>query len=218
MNTQSVIAQALVDIGAVGFAVESPITFKSGIVSPIYIDNRTFPAHPTEWKLVVQGFSKLITDKKLKYDMIAGIETAGIPHSAALGLTLMKPSVFVRKTAKDHGTKKLVEGGSVVSKTVLLVEDHVSTGLSSLAGVAALRDSGAVVTDCLSITSFEMQEATEQFATANVELHTLTTITHIVQAAVTSKVISLSDATIIKEWLADPHGWFAKRSKKSGNL
>ncbi len=213
MKTEQIIAEALVGIGAVGFAFEPPITFKSGILSPTYIDNRTFPAHPTEWKHVIEGFAAVIARNKLQFDYIAGIETAGIPHSAALGFFLQKPSVFVRKASKDHGTKKMVEGGSVSNKTVLLIEDHVTTGLSSLTGVQSLRAAGATVTDCLSITSFEMPEAVEQFAQAGVRLHTLTTFSHILKVAVAKKTITTAQSIMVNAWLADPHAWSNKHKQ-----
>ena len=103
------VAKALVEIGAVGFVPNNPITFKSGILSPIYIDNRKFPFYPSQWKVVLDGFASKIEEKNIRCEVLAGIETAGIPHSAALGSKMMVPSIFVRKAAKDHGTKKMVD-------------------------------------------------------------------------------------------------------------
>jgi len=171
MNTEQKVAKALLKIGAVGFMPDNPITFKSGIVSPIYIDNRKLPFHPNEWQIIIQSFAEIIKREKIKLDVIAGVEAAGIPHSAALGFLLKIPSVFVRKKAKDHGTKRMVEGGSVLNKNVLLIEDLVTTGDSSLRAVENLRKEGAKVKNCLVIVSYDFPEARDAFSKAKVKLH-----------------------------------------------
>lgn len=210
MNYAKEIASALVTIKAVGFVPEKPITFKSGLISPVYIDNRVFPFHPHQWSLVIQGFEDLIADKHLEFDVIAGIATAGIPHSAALGYAMVKPSVFVRKESKDHGTLKLIEGGDVKGGQVILVEDHITTGGSSLKGVAALRDEGSSVTDCLAITSYGFTEADANFEQAQVTVHTLTTFDHILSEALAQGLFSLDQEQIIRDWFTDPSGWAKK--------
>src|SRR3989344_7083369 len=174
MNTPQKIAQALIKINAVSFLPNNPIIFKSGIKSPVYIDNRKFPFHPEEWKSVIKGFANVIRENNIDFDIIAGVEAAGIPHSASLVFFLKMPSVFVRKQTKDHGTKKMVEGGDVKGKKVLLIEDLVSAGHSSLASVAVLRNEGAIVEDCMVIVSYGFIEAKEGFEKAKVRLHTLT--------------------------------------------
>lgn len=211
MNTAQVIARALLDIKAVGFKPNDPIRFKSGLLSPVYVDNRTFPFHPEHWRKVIDGFVELVASKKIEFDVVAGIETAGIPHSATLGFVMKKPSVFIRKAAKDHGTKKMVEGGDVMGKKVLLIEDHVTTGGSSLHGVRELKNAGAIVTDCLAITSYEFAEADKQFADEGVRLHTLTNFTEILKQAVAEAVINDKEAETVKAWLADPKGWEENR-------
>lgn len=207
MNYAQAVAQALLSIKAVGFVVDNPITFKSGIVSPVYIDNRRFPFHPESWKVIMQSFEQLIEENNLAFDIIAGIETAGIPHSAALGYALEVPSVFVRKSAKDHGTKKMIEGGEVKGTTVLLLEDHITTGGSSLAGVEALRDADATVHDCIAITSYGFKEAAESFSKAEVSLHTLTSFDQILPLAVETGIISRAEKAVVTSWLSNPKGW-----------
>lgn len=205
-DTSLKVAQALLEIKAVGFP-DQPITFKSGIKSPVYVDNRRFPFYPAAWKTVIEGFAAL--SQTVEFEVIAGIETAGIPHSAALGLFLQQPSVFVRKQVKDHGTKKRVEGGVVEGKRVLLIEDHITTGGSSLSGVAALRAEGATVTDCFAITSYEFAEAEQAFAEAGVTLHTLTSFSQILSVAENQSILQPSSLASVKNWLADPHHWQA---------
>lgn len=202
-----IIAKNLLKINAVGFAPTKPLTFKSGIISPVYTDNRKLPFFPTEWKQVIEGFAAVIKEKGIDFDIVAGVESAGIPHSAALGFHLQKPSVFVRKQAKDHGTKKMIEGGEVAGKKVLLIEDLVSTGGSSLAGVRSLREAGAIVTDCLVIVSYGFPEIAEAFAKERCNLHVLVTFPVILAEAVESGALSVADKNILEDFLADPHGW-----------
>jgi orotate phosphoribosyltransferase len=209
-STQQRIAQALLKIGAVGFKPKEPITFKSGIVSPVYVDNRKFPFYPEEWAKVIDGFQKLIEQDKIDFDVIAGIETAGIPHSAALGFASKKPSVFVRKQPKDHGMKKRIEGGVVEGMKALLIEDLVTTGGSSLSGVEALRNEGAEVHDCLVIISYGFPESVESFSQAKVKLHALTTFDVILEEALQLGKFTKDEMKLIQDWLKEPHGW-AKR-------
>jgi orotate phosphoribosyltransferase len=205
------IAEALIEINGVGFRPDNPITFKSGMKSPVYCDNRAFPFWPQQWAKVIHGFEKLIAEEDIPCDVVGGIEAAGIPHSAALGFSMAKPSVFIRKEAKEHGTKKRVEGGDVSGKHVLLVEDLVTTGMSSLSGVQALRAEGAVVTDCLAIISYNFAEAVEQFAEAGVRLHPLTTFEAVLEIAVQRSMIDEMGAASVRDWLSDPRGWAARK-------
>lgn len=206
-QTQKKVARALLEIGAVGFRPEDPIQFKSGIWSPVYVDNRLFTSNPNEWKDVIEGFQNLIKEKTLSFDMIAGIESAGISHSAVLGYQEKKPMVYVKKEVKEHGTKKRIEGGKVKGKKVLLLEDLVSTGGSSISGVNVLREEGAQVDDCIVIVSYGMKKATEKFDKEKVNLHTLTSFPVILEEAVSMGKISDEISETVKDWLSDPHGW-----------
>ncbi len=209
-SNASEIAQALLKIGAVIFTPHQPITFKSGILSPVYVDNRRLPFWPGEWKNVIQGFARLIAEEKLTFDVIAGIEAAGIPHSAALAFSLEKPSVFIRKQAKEHGTRSRIEGGDVAGKRVLLVEDLVTMGGSSLSGVEALRDVGAVVEHCLCITTYGFPESQQAFDAAQVHLHPLTPFRVIAEEAVRLGQFGTSELETIDAWMRDPHHWSKK--------
>ena len=204
------IAQVLLKIEAVGFDIDNPITFKSGIKSPVYVDNRKLPFFPNEWKVVLSGFKELMEKNKIDFDIIAGVEAGGIPHSAALGFLLNKPSIFVRKKAKEHGTKSMIEGGSVVGKKVLLIEDLVSTGGSSLAGILSIRNEGGIVNDCLVIVSYDFKEAKDAFEKAKVKLHLTTSFPVILDEAIALGKISETEALKVKEWFNDPHSWVDK--------
>lgn len=209
-DLQKEIARAILTIGAVGFRLDKPVTFVSGIQSPVYTDNRIFPFWPEEWRKVIRGFQQLISDRGIVFDVVAGIATAGIPHSAALGFAMNKPSVSIRKEAKDHGAGKRIEGGSIKGKTILLVEDLVTTGNSSLSGIEAVRNEGGIVNDCLIIVSYGFKESGDAFQGAYVNLHALTTFKAILAEALAEGQLSESDARLVEDWLADPKGW-AKR-------
>lgn len=205
------VARALLEIGGVGFRIDDPVTFKSGIVSPVYCDNRTFPFWPVQWKKVIEGFASLIARDTIPFDVIGGIEAAGIPHSAALGYAMQRPSIFIRKQAKEHGKRARIEGGDVAGKRVLLVEDLVTTGSSSLSGVHALRDAGAIVTDCLAIISYEFPEAQIAFESAEVHLHTLTDFSAVLSQALERGTLDAQQADEIRSWLREPYGWASRR-------
>lgn len=209
-------AEQLLDIQAVLFLLEQPIRFKSGLISPVYVDNRRLIAHPQMWTEVLDALMHAIATRKLLPDIIAGVETAAIPHSSVLGYRFQLPTVFVRKQTKTHGTKNRVEGGDVKGKHVLLIEDHISTGVSSLDGIAALREAGAIVTDCLSITSYGFSQAQADFEKAGVKPHTLLPFDVILDVAERKNYFSEGQKACIAEWLADPWPW-AERYSKSPN-
>jgi orotate phosphoribosyltransferase len=197
------IAEALLEIGGVGFRVAEPITFKS--------DNRRFPFWPAQWAKVIAGFAGVIAEDGIAVDVVGGVEAAGIPHSAALGFAMKLPSVFIRKEAKEHGTKKRVEGGDVRGLRVVLVEDLVTTGMSSLAAIDALRAEGAVVTDCLAIISYGFAEAVEAFAQAGVKLHAVTDFAAVLAVAEERGVLDAEGAAVVQDWLGDARGWAGRR-------
>ena len=198
------VARALLDAGTVTLRPDEPVTFKSGLRSPVYVDNRRLISQPSPWRVVVQAFAAELPDEDV---VIAGVESAGIPHSSALAYAAGRPSVFVRKAAKEHGLARRIEGGDVAGRRTILVEDMVTTGGSSLSAVVALREAGAVVTDCLAIITYGFVEAGEAFAAAAVRLTTLTTFETVVAEAIVRAMIDRRGAELVRAWLADPHAW-----------
>ncbi len=205
MNTKRSTAKALLDIGAVGFSPQAPIRFKSGILSPIYVDNRQLIYHPRAWHTVIDGFQAVI--KSLDAELIAGVAVGGVPHSSALAYAMNMPSIFVRKASKGHGKARRIEGGAVKRKKVVLLEDLVTTGGSSLSAVRALRQGGAIVSDLIAIVSYGFDEAARAFEQADVKLHTLTDFETLLEIALARGLFTDADASLIRDWLADPHGW-----------
>lgn len=219
-GVQTRVARALLEIGAVIFTPDKPITFKSGIQSPVYVDNRRLPFWPVQWGTVIDAFRQTIAQEKIECDVIAGIEAAGIPHSAALAYTMKMPSVFVRKQAKEHGTRSRIEGGDVSGRRVLLIEDLVTTGSSSLAGVEALREEGAQVQHCLCITSYGLPDAARAFDEAGVALHPLTPFSMIVLEASRMGRFGDKELRVLEAWLSNPQGWIeqVQRSDAEGEI
>ena len=206
-NAQRSIAKALLDIGAVGFSPSRPITFKSGILSPVYVDNRSLVFHPSQWRIIIDAFAALIRDRQLNFDAIAGVALGGIPHSSALAYQMSKPSVFIRKEDKAHGKGRRIEGGDVAGKRVLLLEDLITTGGSSLSAVTALREAGAKVHVVIAIVSYGFAESAAAFADAQVKLHTLVDFEAILELALQRELFSAQDAALIRSWFDDPRNW-----------
>jgi orotate phosphoribosyltransferase len=207
------VAEALIAIDGVGFRPSEPITFKSGIKSPVYCDNRRFPFWPEQWRKVIRGFEQILSESKVPVDVVGGVEAAGIPHSAALGFAMQLPSIFIRKEPKEHGTRKRVEGGDVAGRRVVLVEDLITTGGSCMAAIHALRAEGALVTDCLAIISYGFPEAVELFQQNGVRLHTTTTFEAVLIVALERGLIDADGASVVREWLKNPRGWTAAISE-----
>lgn len=211
-STASAVARALIDIGAVGVRADNPITFKSGIISPVYVDNRTLPYHPAAWRVVVEGFQHMLQEKKIAFDVLAGVAVGGVPHASALGYVMQRPSLFIRKETKDHGTGKRVEGGVVKGKNVLLIEDLVTTGGSSLSAIEALRAEGGLCDTLAAIVTYDFTEAKNNFAKAGVTALSLTNFPTILAEGVAMGRFSAAEKQAVEEWLSDPHSWGKKKS------
>jgi orotate phosphoribosyltransferase len=204
------VARALIDASALTYQPQTPVTFRSGLRSPMYVDGRRLIFHPGAWRVVVEALRSTLEQGAVEADVLAGVETAGIPHSSALAFAARLPSVFVRKEAKGHGLGRRVEGGDVTDLRVALVEDLVTTGGSSLDAVGALRDAGAIVTDCLAITTYGFDGVAEAFDGAGVRLTVLTTVATIMDEATASGALDRAAADDIGAWLADPAAWSAQ--------
>ena len=206
---EEALAIALLDTKAFHHTPDSPVIFRSGIQSPVYIDNRRLINHPQAWHRIIDGMRARIADSGLNFDVIAGIAVGGIPHSSALAWSLSLPSVFVRKEAKEHGLQGRIDGGDVDGRHVLLVEDMITTGGSSLSGVTALRAAGATVTDCLAITTYDLEEARQAFRQQEVRLWPLVSFRALLSAAVARGLLDDAARERIKAWQRHPRDWRA---------
>ncbi|MBI1934866.1 orotate phosphoribosyltransferase [Candidatus Woesearchaeota archaeon] len=203
------IAETLLNLNAVMLRTKPPFTWASGILSPIYTDNRILMSYPRERELIVNSLIKLLKKNKITIDGFSGTATAGIPWAAWLAQKLKKPMVYARSEAKDHGKENKVEGKVEEGKNYVIIEDLISTGGSSLNTINAVREMGGVVEFTIAIFTYELEKAKANFESANVKLLTLTNFTSLVKTALDKKSISKEQLSHIMDWKRHPEGWVA---------
>lgn len=201
------IAEFLLQIKAVKLSPKKPFTWASGWKSPIYCDNRKTLSYPAVRTYIRQQFVQVINHEFGRPDMIAGVATGGIAHGALVAHDMGLPFVYVRSNAKDHGMKNMVEGDLTTGRSVVVVEDLVSTGSSSLNAVAALRDAGCEVKGMVSIFTYGFDEAVKAFEKEKVKLHALSNYQVLLDQAMHDSYITEKDLLSLNEWRKDPSNW-----------
>jgi len=204
------VAKILFEIGAVTFSRNRPFRFDSGLLSPVYVDNRILISYPKERKLVIDELLKLIKEKVSKFDVVAGVATAGIPHAAWIADKLNKPMIFARSKPKDHGKGQQVEGKLSRGQRVLVVEDLISTAGSSKRVIEAIRSQGGVVSDEVAIYSHNLKEANKNMNQVKVKLHNLTDTKTAALYAKEKGFLKKEQTEIIFDWVKDPQNWAKK--------
>ncbi len=210
MTTSQDVAKILLEIKAVTLSPEKPYRYASGILSPIYCDNRLLMSYVDKREQIINHFIQTIKQNSLQFDIIAGTATAGIPHAAWLAEKLKKPMIYIRAGAKEHGKTNQIEGKLEKGQKVLVIEDLISTGGSSVAAVEAVRNAGGIVTDCLAIFTYEMQKAKDKFKESNCNIITLSNFTTLIRIAGDNSYISADSVKKALEWNKDPQGWGKK--------
>ena len=201
MNTvETQIAEKLLAIKAVKLQPNQPFTWASGWLSPIYCDNRKTLSHPELRKTIKKELAKLVKEKYPEVEVIAGVATGAIAQGAMVADELNLPFVYVRSSPKDHGLENLVEGDLNKGQKVVVIEDLISTGKSSLKAVDALRNCGAEVLGMVANFSYLFEKATESFAEKNVELTTLSNYDAVLQAALMTNYISEENLQTLAAW------------------
>jgi len=201
------IAEFLLQIKAVKLEPEHPFTWASGLKSPIYCDNRKTLSYPKIRTYIRQQFVESIQEHFGKPDVIAGVATGGIALGALVAQEMGLPFVYVRSEAKKHGLTNTIEGDIESRQSVVVIEDLVSTGGSSLKAVAALREAGCVVKGMVAIFTYEFEEAAANFKKAKCELKTLTNYSNLIETAVEKEYIAKKDVESLKQWKLNPQGW-----------
>ncbi|MGE7621895.1 orotate phosphoribosyltransferase [Viridibacillus sp. NPDC096237] len=203
MTIQKEVAQGMLEVGAVELSPNDPFTWASGIKSPIYCDTRLTISYPKVRTTIANGLAALIKENFPETDVVAGTATAGIPHAAWVSDILDLPMVYVRSKPKDHGRGNQTEGKLSTGQKVVVVEDIISTGGSSITAVEALRREGAEVLGVVSVYSYKLPRAEQAFEEVGVPYYSLSNFEALVEAAKESGAIDESDIPGLLQWHKD---------------
>ena len=201
------VAEFLLQIKAIKLQPNNPFTWASGIKSPIYCDNRITLSHPTIRTYIRQNLVALIQEEFGSVGLIAGVATAGIPQGVLVAQELGLPFAYVRSKPKEHGTGSLIEGEIFDNQRVVVVEDLISTGKSSLQAVDALRQAGCDVAGLVAIFSYGLDEATENFKNTKCRFSTLSNYNALIEYASEHRFINKEDLKLLRKWRDNPAEW-----------
>ncbi len=206
MFNNQILATKLLETGAVRIQPEQPFTWASGLRSPMYCDNRILLSFPEIRTGLIDLMVKVIKDFEF-FNTIAGVATAGIPHGALLADRLKLPYAYIRSKPKDHGRQNLIEGIIGENAKVLVVEDLISTGMSSLQAVQAVREVPAKVAGVIAIFQYGLPVAKNAFTAAECPYRTLTDFETVIQVAADTGRIEPYHLEVLRHWSADPQAW-----------
>ncbi len=212
---EGILAKAALDLGAIRLSPQKPFLWASGYWMPIYNDNRLLLSDAKVRLLIAQGFEQLLHDLAIEVDAISGTATAGIPHATTLADLMGKPLSYVRSSGKAHGLKNLIEGlgpdGSYQGAKVLLIEDLISTGGSSIKAIKAIREADGVVEHCFSIFTYGLAASAQAFDALDppCTLNSLLRFDVALDAALNSGYVDSQGVAMLKKWKEDPFGWGA---------
>jgi len=206
-TTQIEIAKKLLEIGTIKIQPDVPFTWASGWKSPIYCDNRKTLSYPETRELIRDKFVELVSEKYPETEVIAGVATGAIAHGALVADKLGLPFIYVRSAPKGHGLENLIEGDLKPNQKVLIIEDLISTGTSSLKTVDAIKNFGGEVIGMAAIFTYNFPQAEENFRKANVELTTLSCYQVLIELALAFGKISQEQANSLMKWREDPENW-----------
>ena len=206
-ETAERVAKNLLQIKAIKLNNSNPFTWASGLKSPIYCDNRIALSYPKIRTFIRQELVKSITEKFGDVDVIAGVATAGIPQGALVAQEMGLPFIYVRSSKKSHGMTNMIEGVLHSGQSVMVVEDLISTGKSSLAAVDALQEAGANVKGMVSIFTYGLPIADENFKKAKCKLVSLSNYEYLVKTGIAENSISEKDQDSLLKWKENPKEW-----------
>lgn len=207
MTNEKAVAEKLLQVGAVKLSPENPFTWASGWKSPIYCDNRKVLSFPFVRDFIKSELCNVIFEHFPEADMLSGVATAGIPWGAMAADQLKLPYSYVRPKPKEHGLGNQIEGAVTAGQKVLVIEDLISTGKSSLQVVEVLRQAGVEVVGMVSIFNYGFAQAEKAFADAGVSFRSLTNYSHLISLAVEKGQVGSEQETVLLSWRNDPAGW-----------
>jgi orotate phosphoribosyltransferase len=200
-------AELLLQIKAIKLEPQQPFTWASGWKSPIYCDNRIILSYPPIRNFVRENFARQIEELYGKPDVIAGVATGAIGIGMLVAEYMNLPFIYIRPEAKGHGRKNQIEGHLESGQTVVVIEDLISTGNSSLNAIKALQEANVTIKGLLAIFSYGFKISEDNFKKANIDLYTLSGYDHLIDTAVKSNYINASEAETLKSWRKDPSNW-----------
>jgi len=206
-DTSLLIAEYLLQVKAVRLQPDAPFTWASGWKSPIYCDNRITLSYPSIRTFIRQALVKAIEERFGKPDVIAGVATAAIAQGALVAEAMGLPFVYVRSSPKDHGRQNLIEGEVRAGQSVVVIEDLVSTGMSSLKAVHALRTAGCDVKGMIAVFTYGFGKAEQNFEQEQCPLVTLCNYDTLVQKALESGTINANQLETLRQWREQPETW-----------
>lgn len=198
------IASYLLQIEAVSLRPHQPFTWTSGIKSPIYCDNRLTMSYPEIRERIAESFAAIIRERYPEAEAIAGTATAGIPHAAWVSQKLNLPMSYIRDKAKGHGKENLIEGVIKPGQKVVVIEDLISTGGSSLKAAQAVKAAGAEPLAVLAIFSYQLDKAVQAFAEAGIQAESLSHYSALIEVALRENRIREEDVELLQSWRANP--------------
>ncbi len=201
------IASDLLQINAIKLNPANPFTWASGWKSPIYCDNRKTLSFPAVRNAVCNGFVELIKRQYPDVEIIAGVATGAIAHGMLVADRMDLPFIYVRSAPKAHGLSNQIEGDYKPGQRVVVIEDLISTGMSSLAAVEALKAAGCNVLGLVAIFTYQFNQATEGFAKAGIEFCTLSNYQELIGVAVDSGYVKSEELELLKSWRESPDTW-----------
>ena len=205
--TAKKVAELLIQINAIKLEPKNPFTWASGWTSPIYCDNRIVLSYPTVRTYLREEFAKQIETHHGKPDAIAGVATGAIGIGALVAEKLNLPFVYIRPKPKAHGRKNQIEGVLPKNSQVVVIEDLISTGKSSMEAIQAIRESEATVKSLLSIFDYNFEVAQKRFKKENVNVYSLSDYNHLIELATDNRFILKSEEEILKKWRLSPQNW-----------
>jgi orotate phosphoribosyltransferase len=206
-NFEKKTAEYLLQIKAIKLQPSNPFTWASGWKSPIYCDNRKTLSFPEVRSYIRDSFAAMIKDLYPQAEVIAGVATGAIAHGVLVADKLGLPFVYVRSGAKEHGLGNQIEGYYEKGQKVVVIEDLISTGGSSLCAVNALREAGCDVLGMVAIFTYEFKKAADAFSTEKCTLNTLSNYSTLVETAVKTGYIGQTEVETLKKWRLDPSTW-----------
>jgi orotate phosphoribosyltransferase len=205
------IAKLLMGLKCVQISMKTPFNYASGLKGPIYCDNRKVISHVNARQQVIDAFLEKIKKSGIKFDSVAGLATAGIPHAAWIADKLSLPMIYVRGKAKEHGKKNLIEGDYSPGDKVILIEDLVNQGSSLENAVLGLQEAGLETAACFCIVSYQMKNVEKLLQKLNLSLFSLTDFSSILDVSKEFLKLSEEDISDLLEWQKSPETWSLKR-------